>query len=113
MFNIQTTARHVRQFWVVVALFSIAMHSAPASAQHSKTTPVIDDYFKMVFSGDVHDAAELFPSNPDDHGSKMLSDGFKRRFVERSDGLDLSSIDSLAVREIMEMFQTYWRDALM
>jgi len=43
----------------------------------------------------------------------MLADRFERRFVERSDGLDLARIDSLVVREIADLFQAYWLDALM
>jgi len=98
---------------MVFVLLAMAVPSAPARAQHTQTTPVLNAYFKMVFSGDVHGAPQLFVDEPDDHGSKMLSDGFSRRFIERSDGLDLSSIDSPQVREIVETFQTYWRDALM
>ena len=98
---------------MMFALLAISVLLDPARAQHTQMTPVLNEYFKMVFAGDVHGAAELFASKPDDHGSKMLSAGFNRRFVDRSDSLDLSSVDSPAVRKIAEMFQNYWRDALM
>ena len=85
----------------------------PASAQHLQTTPVINAYFKMVFSGDTSGAAALFAGAPEDHGSRMLAGKFDARFVERTDGLDLSAIESAEVRAMMELFQSYWRDALM
>ena len=87
--------------------------SAPAFAQHGQMTPVLSDYFKMVFAGDTSAAAELFASNPDDRGSTMLAERFERRFMERSDLLDLTRIESPAVREIADLFTTYWLDALM
>ena len=107
MFNSQIPAR------IKIALLAISLLSFSAHAQHTQMTPVLNEYFKMVFAGDTHGAAELFASNADDHGSKMLGDGFTRRFVDRNDGLDLSSIDSPTVNTIAVLFQTYWRDALM
>ena len=76
-------------------------------------TPVLTAYLKMVFAGDTSTAAELFTREPDDRGSMMLADRFESRFIERSDGLDLTRIEDPAVREIAELFQTYWLDALM
>ena len=96
----------------IAALWVIAM-PGPASAQHMQTTPVINAYFKMVFSGDTSGAAALFAGAPEDHGSRMLAGKFDARFVERTDGLDLSAIESAEVRAMMELFQSYWRDALM
>jgi hypothetical protein len=113
MSKAQVSVRQVRRLWMTFALLTISVLLGPAQAQHTKMTPVLNDYFKMVFAGDVQGAAELFSSDPEDHGSKMLSDGFSRRFVDRRDSLDLSSVDSPAVRTIAEMFQNYWRDALM
>jgi hypothetical protein len=87
--------------------------SGPAQAQHGQMTPVLNAYLKMVFAGDVSGAVDLFASEPDDRGSMMLVDRFERRFNERTDGLDLTRIESPVVREIAELFQTYWLDALM
>ena len=98
---------------MAVASFIFVFTLSPAWAQHSQTTPVINAYFKMLFSGDVSEAQALFEATPEDHGSQMLRDQFNRRFVERSDGLDFSSIKSPRVVEIAELYQDYWRDALM
>ena len=87
--------------------------SAPARAEHAQMTPVISSYLKMVFAGNTSTAAELFTRNSDDAGSQMLAEKFERRFIERSDGLDLTGIESPVVREITELFQSYWLDALM
>ncbi len=43
----------------------------------------------------------------------MLKDKFDGRFVARSNDLDLSAIDSPKVQAVAELFQAYWRDALM
>jgi hypothetical protein len=67
----------------------------------------------MVFAGDVTGAVDLFASAPGDRGSMMLVDRFERRFNERTDGLDLARIESPVVREIAELFESYWLDALM
>ena len=96
-----------------ITLLALAALSSPATAQHGQMTPVLNDYFKMVFAGDVSEATALFASEPDDHGSRMLKERFGRRFIQRDDGLDLGGIDSPVVREIAGLFQTYWRDALM
>lgn len=96
-----------------IALLACFAATGPAQAQHAQMTPVLNAYFKMVFAGDVSGAAALFASNPDDQGTKMLAGKFTRRFVERSDGIDLAGIDSPVVIEIAELFQTYWRDAMM
>jgi hypothetical protein len=85
----------------------------PACAQHGQMTPVLNEYFKMVFAGDVSGAGALFANEPDDHGSQMLTDRFDRRFVKQTDSLDLSQIDSPDVIAVVELFQSYWRDALM
>ena len=113
MFNTYVSTRIIRRSWVIFALLACMVPEDPARAQHTQMTPVMNEYFRMVFAGDVHTAATLFVSEPDDHGSKMLSDKFNRRFVDRSDNLDLARIDSVATRTIAEQFQTYWRDALM
>ena len=97
----------------VVALLACIAVSGPAQAQHGQMTPVLSAYLKMVFAGDVSGAAALFASEPDDRGSMMLVDRFERRFNERNDGLDLARIESPSVREIAELFQAYWLDALM
>ena len=97
----------------VVALLACIAVSGPAQAQHGQMTPVLSSYLKMVFAGDVSGAAALFASEPDDRGSMMLVDRFERRFNERTDGLDLARIESPVVREIAELFQAYWLDALM
>ena len=91
--------------WVVVCV--------PAQGQHVQATPVLNEYFRMVFAGDVSGADALFAKAPEDHGSKMLAARFTERFVNKSDGLDLSKIDSAVVKSIAELFQSYWRDALM
>ena len=97
---------------LIALLACFAVH-APAQAQHGHMTPVLSAYLKMVFAGDTSAAADLFASEPDDRGSKMLADRFERRFVERSDRLDLTRIESSDVREMAELFQSYWLDALM
>ena len=97
----------------LVAFVACVAVSGPARAQHGQMTPVLSAYLKMVFAGDTSGAADLFASEPDDRGSMMLADKFERRFVKRSDGLDLTRIESPAVREIAELFQSYWLDALM
>jgi hypothetical protein len=97
----------------LIALLACVVVCGPARAQHGQMTPVLSAYLKMVFAGDTSAAAELFTSDPDDAGSKMISDRFERRFVERSDGLDLTRVQSPVVREIAVLFQSYWIDALM
>jgi hypothetical protein len=97
---------------LIVILACIAV-SGTAQAQHGQMTPVASAYLKMVFAGDVSGAADLFASKPDDGGSLMLVDRFERRFIERTDGLDLTRIENPVVREIAELFQSYWLDALM
>ena len=97
----------------LVALLACIAVSGPAHAQHGQMTPVLSAYLKMVFAGDVSGAAALFASKPDDRGSMMLADRFERRFNDRTDGLDLGRIESPVVREIAELFQSYWLDALM
>ena len=97
----------------VVALLACIAVSGPAQAQHGQMTPVLSAYLKMVFAGDVSGASALFASEPDDRGSMMLVDRFERRFNERTDGLDLARIESPVVREIAELFQAYWLDALL
>ncbi len=97
----------------LIALLACTAVSGPARAQHGPMTPVLSAYLKMVFSGDVSGAADLFASEPDDRGSMMLVDRFERRFNERADGLDLTRIESPVVRDIAELFQSYWLDALM
>jgi hypothetical protein len=97
----------------LIALLACIAVSGPAQAQHAHMTPVLSAYLKMVFAGDVSGAADLFTSEPDDRGSLMLVDRFERRFTERTDGLDLTRIESPAVHEIAELFQSYWLAALM
>lgn len=96
----------------LIALLACIAVSGPAQAQHGHMTPVLSAYLKMVFAGDVSGATDLFASEPDDRGSMMLVDRFERRFNERTDGLDLTRIESPAVRDIAELFQSYWLDAL-
>jgi hypothetical protein len=96
---------------LVTLLFVITQ--SPAQAQHTQATPVMNQYFKMVFSGDISGAPALFLSEPDDHGTLMLEEKFKDRFLERSNGLDFSAIKDPRVLEIAGLFQDYWRDALM
>ena len=98
---------------VLIALLACIAMSGPAQAQHGHMTPVLSAYLKMVFAGDVSGAIDLFASEPDDRGSMMLVDRFERRFNDRTDGLDLTRIESPAVTEIAELFQSYWLDALM
>jgi hypothetical protein len=98
---------------VLIALTVCLAVSAPARAQHAHMTPVLSSYLKMVFSGDTSAAAELFVSDPEESGSRMLADRFERRFIERSDGLDLTRLESPAVREIADLYEAYWLDALM
>lgn len=95
-----------------IATLVLVVTGDPARAQHVQMTPVLNDYFKMVLAGDVSGAAAMFAAEPDDYGARMLTDRFVRRFIERSDGLDLSGIDAPVVRTIAELFQSYWRDAL-
>lgn len=97
----------------MLAVLILGTMGGPACAQHVQMTPVLNDYFKMVFAGDVSGAGALFANEPNDHGSKMLTDRFDRRFVRRTDSLDLSQIDSPDVIAVVELFQSYWRDALM
>ena len=97
----------------LIALLACVVVTGTAEAQHGQMTPVVNAYFKMVFAGDTSAAPALFASNPDDQGSMMLAERFERRFIERADGMDLARIESPAVREIAELFQSYWLDALM
>jgi len=97
----------------LIALLACITVSGSARAQHGQMTPVLSAYLKMVFAGDVSGAGDLFASDPDDRGAMMLVDRFERRFIERTDGLDLAPIQSRGVREIAELFQSYWVDALM
>lgn len=97
----------------MVTLMAMVAIWSPARAQHGQMTPVLNSYFKMVYAGDISGAPALFASEPDDRGSMMLANRFERRFAERVEGLDLSGIDAPVVREIAELFQSYWRDALM
>jgi hypothetical protein len=97
----------------LMALLACIAVSGPAQAQHGQMTPVLNAYLNMVFAGDVSGARDLFARDPDDRGSIMLVDRFKRRFDERTDGLDLARVESPVVREIAELFQSYWVDALM
>jgi len=99
--------------FVAVALLTLFAIESPIQAQHMQMTPVLNEYFRMVFAGDLSDAGELFASEPEDQGSVMLGNKFNRRFNDRSDGLDLSHIDNKKVRLIAELFQDYWRDALL
>jgi hypothetical protein len=98
---------------MAVVLLVCVVAASPARAQHGKATPVMNEYFKMVFSGNVKGAPALFESAPDDHGSMMLKRKFDERFIERSDGLDFSALENPQARHIAEWFQDYWRDALM
>jgi hypothetical protein len=97
----------------LIVLLACTAVSGLVQAQHGHMTPVLSAYLKMVFAGDVSGAADLFASEPDDRGSLMLVERFKRRFDERTDGLDLTRIESPVVREIAGLFQSYWLDALM
>jgi hypothetical protein len=97
----------------LIALLACIAVSGPGWAQHGQMTPVLSAYLKMVFAGDVSGAVDLFASQPDDRGSMMLADRFERRFSDRADGLDLSRIESPVVRDVAELFQLYWLDALM
>jgi hypothetical protein len=97
----------------LIAFLACIAVTGPAQAQHRQMTPVLSAYLKMVFAGDVSGATDLIASQPDDHGSMMLVDRFERRFNDRTDGLDLSRIESPVVREITDLFQSYWLDALM
>ena len=99
-----------RTYKTLIAILACIV--APGPAQHAHMTPVRSAYLKMVFVGDVSGAADLFASEPDDRGSSMLVDRFERRFKERTDGLDLTRIESSFVRDIAELFQSYWFDAL-
>ena len=96
----------------LIAILACIAVPGPARAQHAHMTPVLSAYLKMVFAGDVSGAADLFASEPEDRGSSMLVDRFERRFKERTDGLDLTRIESAVVRDIAELFQSYWLDAL-
>ena len=111
MINKTYTPRSVAT--ALIALLACIVVSGPAHAQHGQMTPVLSAYLKMVFAGDVSGADDLFASKPDDRGSMMLVDRFERRFNDRTDGLDLGRIESPVVREIAELFQSYWLDALM
>jgi hypothetical protein len=97
----------------LIAILACIALPGPAQAQRGHMTPVLSAYLKMVFAGDVSGAADLFAGEPDDRGSLMLADRFERRFNERTDALDLTRIESPVVREIAELFQSYWLDALM
>ena len=97
----------------LIALLACIAVPGPAQAQHGHMTPVLSAYLKMVFAGDVSGASDLFASEPDDRGSIMLVEKFERRFSRRTDGLDLTRIESPVVREIAELFQSYWLDALL
>jgi hypothetical protein len=99
-----------------LAAFAMIINLAapvPAQAQHGQATPVMQEYFRMVFAGDVQGAPALFQREPDDHLTPMLKSKFESRFVQRTNSLDLSALTNPEVREFMELYQSYWRDALM
>jgi hypothetical protein len=100
-------------FAALIAILAAAALPFPALAQHQHVTPVLSAYLRMVFAGDTSDAPDLFASNPADDASRMLTDRFERRFIERSDGLDVTRLENPAVREIAGLFESYWLDALM
>jgi hypothetical protein len=97
----------------LVTLLACLAAAGPLRAQHAGLTPVLKDYINMVLAGDTSGAADLFAGAPEDPGATMLAGRFEQRFIERSDRLDLTRIDSPAVREIADLFQSYWLDALM
>jgi len=108
--SIQSFVRAIALTLVTPILF--VSFQGTAFAQHMQATPVLKQYFNMVFAGDISGAKALFESAPADHGAVMLKDKFGGRFVARDNSLDLSAIDSPKVREIAQLFQAYWRDAL-
>ncbi len=44
---------------------------------------------------------------------RRLLEKFRARFIERTDGLDLSQIEDPAVRDIAGAYQDYWREVLL
>jgi hypothetical protein len=103
-----------KAFAFITVMFALCLiFQGAARAQHESMTPALSRYLNMVYSGDVSDAPRLFEDYADDHGALMIKDKFTRRFVTGDDGLDLSAIEDATVRKIAELFQAYWRDALM
>ncbi len=94
---------------------SIGAAVAPdaARAQHRQPTPAMSAYFNMLFSGDLSGAPQLFADNADDPMVPMLKSRFEARFIDRTSSLDLAALESPKVRALAELYQTYWRDALM
>lgn len=107
--------RTLKSALAVLAIITGAVLATPdmARAQHRQPTPAMSAYFNMLFAGDLSGAPALFADNADDPMAPMLKGKFESRFVDRTSGLDLSALESEKVRAIAELYQTYWRDALM
>jgi len=109
------TNRYVKPVMVllvlIVGVFVIGMSTT--EAQHGPISPVLTSYFNMVYSGDLTGAQALFDENPEDRGTKLLGDQFRARFVDQTSSIDFSRLKAPKVREIAEIFQSYWRDGLM
>ena len=96
---------------VGLALLSVIM--GPARAQHMTPTPVMSAYFKMLFVGDLSGAPQLFDDNPDDPMTGRIKGQFESRFVDRTNGLDLTALKSEKAKTVVALYQAYWRDTLM
>ena len=99
----------------ILAIITGAFLAAPtmARAQHMQPTPVMSAYFNMLYSGDISGAPALFADNPDDPMVAMLKGQFEARFIDGTSRLDLSALKSEKARAVAELYQDYWRDALM
>jgi len=78
-----------------------------------KATPAMSAYFNMLYAGDITGAAAMFAEYPDDPMAASMSAQFESRFVERTSGLDLSSVSSPKAQAVLTLYQDYWRNALM
>lgn len=108
---------HIKTLNSMLAVLAISIGAVLtpdlARAQHTKPTPAMSAYFNMLFAGDLSGAPALFADNADDPMASMFKGQFESRFVDRSSSLDLSVVESEKAKAVLELYQSYWRDALM
>ena len=83
---------------MVIAALGVTPSSAHASSQ---------DYYNAVFQGDLSNIADN-PGIPDN-----LMAQFDARFIDRTDGLDVSGVSDPLALFALDAFQNYWRDTLL
>lgn len=97
----------------VISLFFLCSIFSTQALAHGKSTPLLQGYFKMVFAGDMSGAEALINNSSDDPAVGMLKGRFEDRFINQTSGLDLRDVGSPIVNQFLDLFQTYWRNALL